>query len=158
MAIKVINEIPGSDAKKSSRKQIEEDIKEAIEKGIPLFEFTGDYNYKYLAQYAAEVAKKIRDEKIREVHKKFRRENLTDDERNIKGFYIWFKSTWEYKKEWITISSRKGEDHRRVFCKIDDVKAFEEKIIEDCKKELAEARTEFVLKDGKWEWIKKRKE
>lgn len=150
MAIKIIDEIPITSKGKARRELIREDIQEAIDKGISLFEFEGDYNYKTLAQNARDVAKSFKAKKLIEVQRKFKEENLTDDEKNIKGFYVWFKSVWEYKHHWIHITSCKGEDNPRVFCKIDDVKNFEQVIIEDCKKVLAEARTDYVLIDGKW--------
>lgn len=154
MAIKVIEQIPIEHERKSSMQQIKDDIQEAIEKGIQLFEFTGDYNYKYLANYAREAARDIRRKKIYEIHKKFRENYFTDDEKNKNGFHVFFKPSWEYKKDWIIITSRKGENRKMVFCKIDDEREFEKKIIEDCKKQLSEARAEYVLNNGKWERIK----
>lgn len=150
MAIKVVDEIPKTNQSRSNRDMIRADIQEALDKGIILFEFEGDYNYKYLAQYVKEEVDRFKARKVREVQTKFKEENLTEDEKTIRGFRFWFKSSYEYKHEWIKVSSCKEEDRRRVFCKIDDVKLFEQKIIEDCHKVLNEARAEYVLSDGKW--------
>ena len=61
MAIKPIEEIPLSlsEQRKSYREQIREDIASAISQKIDKFEFDGDYNWKYLAQYAREEANRI---------------------------------------------------------------------------------------------------
>lgn len=150
MAIKVVDEIPKTNQRRSNRDMIRADIQEALDNGISQFEFVGDYNYKYLAQYAKKEVDRFEARKVREVQTKFKEENLTEEEKNIIGFYLWFKCSYEYKNEWIKVSSCKGEDRRRVFCKIDDVKLFEQKIIENCHKVLNEARAEYVLSDGKW--------
>ena len=54
--IKPIDEIPKNinEQRKIYRKQISDDIQEAIDKGILKFEFVGNYNFKTLAQMARE--------------------------------------------------------------------------------------------------------
>lgn len=156
MSIKVIDEIPQTIHKRSARDMVRADIQEALDNGIRLFEFEGDYNYKTLAQTAREIAERIKDKKIREIQRRFKDENLTEAEKNIKGFYIWFRPWYDYKRNWITISSCKGDEHRRVFCKIDDVGLFEAQIIADCKVELANTRASYEMVGGKWVHINKK--
>lgn len=157
MAIKVIDEIPKTLKASSSKELIKADIQEAIDKSISLFEFEGDYNYKYLGSYARDCAEDIKRTKIKNIQREYRTANLTDDEKNKRGFYVHFKPYWDYKRDWITISTAKGDDHRRVFCKIGDVKIFENKVLEDCKSELERARRTHKLVGDKWEWIKENK-
>ena len=59
--IKPIDEIPKnvSEQRESYRQMIKNDIQEAMSKGIEKFEFIGNYNFKYLAQYAREEAESI---------------------------------------------------------------------------------------------------
>lgn len=61
MSIRPLDEIPQSLAGKrqSYREMIRADIQTAIDQGITKFEFEGDYNWKYLAQYAREEADNI---------------------------------------------------------------------------------------------------
>jgi len=153
MSIREIKELPKEIKQKSARELIRADIQEALDKGINLFEFEGDYNYKYLTSYANEVAEDIRRKKVREIQREFKNENLTEEEKTIKGFYLFFKSGWEYKGYWIKAFSQKGEEHRRIFCQIEDIKLLEDKVIEDCWKCLNKARTTHILENG--EWIRK---
>ena len=59
MSIKPIEGLPPVPESSSRRKMITEDIMTAIAQRIKTFEFEGDYNYKYLAQYAREQAESI---------------------------------------------------------------------------------------------------
>lgn len=155
MAIKIIDEIPQYQKSSNQRDCIRADIQEAIDKGIALFEFEGDYNYKYLAQYAREVARHITTVRARAIRKKFKEDNYTEEEKNIKGFYVWFSGDYIYKDNWIRIVTRKGDDRRRVFCSINDIKVLEDAVIANCKDRLAEARQKYQLIDGKWESVTK---
>lgn len=103
MAIKPIEDIPKNtqQQRESYRAQIRADIQEAIDKGINKFEFVGDYNYKYLAQYAREEARNILAGTIRRRDCKVR----------------WWDRAFD-NYPYIRISSVKGEEHRRVFCEI----------------------------------------
>lgn len=103
MAIKPIDDIPENIAqqRKNYRAKIRADIQEAIDKGISKFEFVGDYNYKYLAQYAREEARNILCNAVRR--------------RNCKARW-WDRAFDNYP--YIRISSVKGEEHRLVFCEI----------------------------------------
>lgn len=103
MAIKPIDDIPKNltQQRESYRALIRADIQEAIDKGINKFEFVGDYNYKYLAQYAREEARNILADTIRR--------------RGCKAHW-WERAFDNYP--YIRIGSVKGEEHRRVFCEI----------------------------------------
>lgn len=103
MAIKPIDDIPKNipQQRESYRAQIRADIQEAIDKGISKFEFVGDYNYRYLAQYAREEAHNILVNAVRRRECKAR----------------WWDRAFD-NYPYIRISSVKGEEHRRVFCEI----------------------------------------
>lgn len=110
--IKPIDEIPQNltQNRKSYREMIRQDILEAIDKGIPAFEFVGDYKYRYLAQYAREEANRVLYGIARERFNRMR----GDEE-------IYISSTDIQWAKYLTISSLKGEtpDKTRVFCKVD---------------------------------------
>ncbi len=154
MSIKPIDAIPTGTHKQSARDMIRADICEAISKGIRLFEFDGDYNYKTLGGNVADIIKEIKRKEICRIQSKFREEFYSDDEKNIKGFHTFFKSAYEYKNYWITVKTTRGDEHRRVFCELGDSKSFESQVIEDCKQALAEARAEHKIVDGKWRRIR----
>lgn len=113
--IKAVDEIPQSpkQTRKGYREQIRADIQEALDKRIEKFEFVGDYNFKYLAQYAREEADRI----VRNLAYKYWR---THPEYSEKLYYNPFSWRDYSALEIIVISSIKGEtpDKRRVFCKI----------------------------------------
>lgn len=69
MGIRAVHEIPQnvSEKRQSYRASIREDLRQAMEQGISKFEFTGDYNYKYLAQYAREEASRLMRELLQEI-------------------------------------------------------------------------------------------
>ena len=111
--IKPIDKIPENpmQAFKTYRQKIRDDIQEAIDKHIPAFEFVGDYNFKYLAQYAREEAVLMN----RAMFRKY----LQDHREEYKDEYVDYYSVAgnDYP---IKISSIKGEtkDTRRVFCSL----------------------------------------
>lgn len=152
MSIREVKELPKEIKQKSARELIRADIQEALDKGINLFEFEGDYNYKYLTGYANDVADDIRREKVREIQREFKRKNLTEEEKTIKGFHVFFNGGWKYKRYWIKAFSQKGEERRRVFCQIEDIKLLEDKVIEDCWIDLNKARKTHILVNGEWIW------
>lgn len=152
--IKVIEEIPIPIKSRSRRDMVRNDIREALDKGIKLFEFAGDPTYKGLSQAAKDVADEFKWKKICEIQTKCREEMLTEDEKKIPGFYVHPKGVWEYKNIWIFISSVKDGEGRRVFCRIDDVKELEEAVKEDFGKALKKARDTHRIADGKWVWIR----
>jgi len=61
MAIKSVDEIPETlqQKRESYRAMIRRDINEALDNHITRFEFEGDYNFKYLGQYAREEADRV---------------------------------------------------------------------------------------------------
>ena len=158
MAIQEIKEIPASPQRVNQRRIIRDDINYAIEKGVSKFEFIGDdFNYTYLASYANDVADRIMVEKIRHWQREYEKEVLTDDELNIKGFYISRKPYYDIKRKYqpIRISSIKGEDRRRVFCEI-DFSDFDRQIKMLSDEQIKDARASHKLINGKWEYIPRR--
>lgn len=118
MAIKEVDYIPESCSKnkESYRVRITRDIREALDNGLTMFEFTGDYNYKYLANHARDVAHQIfRKDIYLPAAKAIKMQFLTEMGR--KGVYL--KSDWEYRNLFINISSRKIDDEIHVYAKID---------------------------------------
>lgn len=118
MAIKEVDYIPESWAKNKGnyRVRITRDIREALNNRVTMFEFTGDYNYKYLANYARDVANQIfRKDIYLPAAKAIKMQFLTEMGR--KGIYL--KSDWEYRNLFINISSRKIDDEIHVYAKID---------------------------------------
>ena len=114
MSIKPIKEIPMNtkDARESYRARIRADINEALEKRIDMFEFEGDYNYKYLAQYAREEADRI----IRHITNKHDREITKVLQKEFNEEYIYVPPI---REAIIVISNRKLEDRNHVYVSID---------------------------------------
>lgn len=114
--IKPIDEIPKNMAeqRRSYRQQIQDDIQEAIDKGIYRFEFVGDYNFKTLSQVAGEEARNV----AFKIVAKWSKDNPQYKER----YRYWIPGSWEVNREMnlIKVSSVKGEtpEKRRVFCEI----------------------------------------
>lgn len=158
MAIQEIKEIPRTTQRLNQRALITDDINYAIENGISKFEFIGDdFNYKYLNAYANDVADRIMSQKIRYWQREYEKEVLTEDERNIRGFYIARKPYYDIKRKYqpIRISSIKGEDRRRVFCEI-DLSDFDRQMKMLSDEQIKDARASHKLIDGKWEYIQER--
>lgn len=140
--IKPINEIPKNinEQRKIYRKQISDDIQEAIDKGILKFEFVGNYNFNTLAQMAREEARNIAFKIVR----KWSAENPQYKER----YKWWIPGSWNVNTEMnlINVSSVKGEtpEKRRVFCEINPdmesvIRAFAEK---ECKEHEEKVKRE----------------
>ena len=114
MAIKPVESMPKSTVapRHSYRAKIRADIEEAIDKRITLFEFEGEYNWKYLAQYAREVADEIWRDTFRKLMLKKRPDNLRSS---------FFSSCPPYilKNQYIKIHSYKQSDRIHVYCVID---------------------------------------
>ncbi|MBR4581793.1 MAG: hypothetical protein IKO32_11225 [Lachnospiraceae bacterium] len=118
MSIKAVSEIPMTlqEKRQSYREMIRKDIQEAIDNHIERFEFEGDYNWKYLAQYAREEADIIwRKTVYYDTAKKVRAELLKDRPGEN---YISMRSGYDYKGEWIKIRTKKGEDRIHVYAEI----------------------------------------
>lgn len=97
--------------RKQYRENIRNDIRNAWDSDIKKFEFVGDYNYKYLAQYAKEEASNliIMIAREQELEKKYKEKYQLNRFR----FY-----PYGHLKELIRISSRKEEDRIHVYCEI----------------------------------------
>lgn len=117
MPIKPVNDIPMTlqEKRASYREMIRQDIYYALTNHISIFEFDGDYNYKYLANYAREEADMIfRRSLYLDVAKRVKEELAK--KLNLK--YI-FTDHWRYKDKYIKIRTKKGEDRIHVFGQID---------------------------------------
>lgn len=133
--IKPIEEIPKNTAqqRESYRDKIRADITEAMKKGIGKFEFVGDYNFKYLAQYAREEADRMFRKRFRDLVLP----HYPEWKERFQQKYI-FLSEWDFRRyNPVKISYIKDEKQgKRVFC---EVSALNEKgILEDCEARLAE--------------------
>lgn len=118
MSIKEVDKIPDDKAKKRQtyRQMIRNDIAEAISKRIPKFELEGDYNYKYLNNYAREEAQRYFASNIyRPLAAKVRE--------YMHGHYDsrWFSvpSEWEVGKLFVQVHKISGEDRPHVFVELD---------------------------------------
>ena len=137
MSIKPIEALPPERESVTRRKMLRDDIMSAISQRITAFEFEGDYNYKYLAQYAREQAdfifgKEVYRPAVKKVREKLKEERLAP--------YIFPPSGLEYKGRFIKIAKRKGEDRNHVYAQIDYDFAdrFEEILEEDTRKKYQE--------------------
>ena len=152
--IKPVDEIPGTNGRTTKRAEIKADILEAIEKGISKFEFEGDYNWTYLGQYAREEAKNIIRDMYFDLMRKLKAENMTDQERHGKGFYVWWTDYWKLNRhgEYIKVTTTKGESRRRVFCEI-HLEDLEPAIRTDFFEKLNEARTRYKWSEAEQRWL-----
>lgn len=107
---------------KTYRQKIREDIQEALDRGISKFEFVGDeYNYRTLASTVREEADRMN------------RTMVSDAIRKADGpeeHYVY--SVYELKSVFpLHISSIKGEKEkeRRVFCEIDSMDDFKDRVL-----------------------------
>ena len=117
MSIKPIEEIPQSlsDKRRSYRECIRDDIKSAIGQKISKFEFDGDYNWKYLAQYAREEADMIWRKTYYDLIAKKKEESGLNDGH----YYYGGIPPYSLKGKYIKISSVKMPDRIHVYCSID---------------------------------------
>ena len=135
--IKEIDKIPATlqEKRQSYREMIRRDIEYAYKNRIQTFEFEGDYNYKYLAQYAREEADYfvrrmiIRPEAIRV------REAMKKEFPDVK--YVCVESEFKYKNRLIQIRSHKAEDRIHVYGQInfDEIDGFYEILLKDSRAE-----------------------
>ena len=119
--IKVVDEIPQTlqEKRESYRDMIRKDINDAVDNNITKFEFEGDYNYKYLAQYAREEASRIYQSRWfrpteRKVVEALRQMYPIERYFSIPG---WWK--WEKDHRVFRIKALKGEGRTHVYCEID---------------------------------------
>ena len=113
MAIKPVEEIPMNKVQKqhSYRQHIRDDINEAIQKHISRFEFEGDYNWKYLAQYAREEADQIWRNTWWEIMRSARMEHHIE--------IVMRLPSYAEKGKYISILNVKMPDRNHVYCQID---------------------------------------
>lgn len=135
--IKPVDEIPQSLAskRKSYREQIRNDIQEALDKGIRKFEFVGDFNFKYLHQYAREEADRI----WRKMFLDITLPHYPEWKEKYKQEYI-FLNEWNLRSyNPIKISSVKSEKpgEKRVFCEILDREKTAKELLAKCEEILA---------------------
>lgn len=111
--IKPVETIPmNATAKRQSyRGMIRGDIEDAIAQGITKFEFDGDYNWKYLAQYAREEADTI----WRRAFANIMREAGSKYGIKVSNYLPCYKDKGQY----IKIHSVKMTDRIHVYCEID---------------------------------------
>lgn len=125
--IRPLDEIPQTPKThwKTYRQKIREDIQEALDKGISKFEFVGDeYNYKTLGQTVREEADRMNRTMVMDAMRKARDEDI------LEGIPTY--SVYELKAVFpLHISTIKGEKEkeRRVFCEIDTIDDFKERVI-----------------------------
>ena len=112
MSIKAIKELPEAASKPTTRAQIRADIQEAIDSDINLFEFDGDYNYKYLAGYAREVVEEMARRIFHPILMEFCKTHDTG--------LTWYNRSM-YKGMYISIIQYKDEKlgRPRVYCRIE---------------------------------------
>lgn len=118
MSIKAVSEIPQTlqEQRTSYREMIRRDIQEAVDNHIERFEFEGDYNWKYLQNYAREEADVIWRKNIYyPIAKKVREEILKDRPGES---YVSMPSGYDYKGRWIKVRTKKGEDRIHVYAEI----------------------------------------
>lgn len=116
MSIKPIEALPPERESVTRRKMLQEDIMSAISQRITAFEFEGDYNYKYLAQYAREQADFIFR---REVYSPAAKKVKDKLKKELQKDYIFLNDYWAYRGQFISIAKRKGEDRNHVYAQID---------------------------------------
>lgn len=135
--IKPVDEIPLTvrGERMSQRQMLQNDIQEAIDKGISKFEFEGDYyNYKYLANYAREEADRILGKILRD---RWGQEPRQPHE-GAEG-YRSYPNHWDQHirdNKYIIIHNIRRDDRNHVFCEI--VPSALDEMIEAHKKYLVE--------------------
>lgn len=135
MSIREVEHIPQtlSQKRQSYRAMIYQDLQEAIDKHIENFEFEGDYNYKYLANYAREEAEMLFLEKYYRPAEKKVKEVL---KKELEKKYIFPKIQYEHRNNFIKIQNVKCEDRNHVYATInyDFIDHFYDILLEDTKK------------------------
>lgn len=112
MAIQALDEIPMNQAERreSYRQMIRDDIESAFQSGVTKFEFVGNYNFKYLAQYAREEARKWLQPKVKLAIK------AECERRGIEQVYL---HVWQAEtNRMIRIHTKKCEDRIHVYCEL----------------------------------------
>ena len=134
--IKPVKEIPQTvrEERISRRRMLQKDMSEAINAGITRFEFDGDYNYKYLAQYAREEADRILNKILSERWEREPRQPF-ESEKTWRSYPKYYDRHIRDKK-YIKIHNVKREDRNHVYCEI--IPEALDEMIEAHKQHLAE--------------------
>lgn len=119
MSIKEVEVIPATpkNGRQAYREMIRDDIKEAIDKRITKFELIGDYNYKYLNQYAREEGERyftrylwspVRKRVCEELQKKYNEK-----------YWFWGPNNYDEARKFIRVHRVKMEDRIHVYVTLD---------------------------------------
>lgn len=149
MPIKLVDEIPltVAEQRESYRERIRQDICYAITNRISTFEFDGDYNYKYLANYAREEASHIF---IRMIYRDASRQVRKTLAEKLQRKYVFPESEFMYKNRYIRIREKKGDDRIHVYGQIDFDFAdkFYEILLKDTEEKYKEIEAREKRKEG----------
>lgn len=149
MPIKLVDEIPltVAEQREAYRERIRQDICYAITNRISMFEFDGDYNYKYLANYAREEASHIFSRMIYRDASRQVRKTLA---KKLQREHVFPESEFMYKNRYIRIREKKGEDRVHVYGQIDFDFAdkFYEILLKDTEEKYKEIEAREKRKEG----------
>ena len=110
--IKKVDTIPGQGGEHTSQKlMINKDIRDAIEKHIERFEFVGDYNFKYLAQYARDEAESV----FRSMFSKCRTEAQQKLREEFKVAWALVPTIHDYRKRLYRVCQRSGKVYMEIY-------------------------------------------
>ena len=110
--IKKVDTIPGQGGEHTSQKLlINKDIRDAIEKRIERFEFVGDYNFKYLAQYARDEAESV----FRSMFSKCRTEAQQKLREEFKVAWALVPTIHDYRKRLYRVCQRSGKVYMEIY-------------------------------------------
>lgn len=110
--IKKVDTIPGQGGEHTSQKLlINKDIRDAIEKRIERFEFVGDYNFKYLAQYARDEAENV----FRSMFSKCRTEAQQKLREEFKVAWALVPTIHDYRKRLYRVCQRSGKVYMEIY-------------------------------------------
>ena len=110
--IKKVDTIPGQGGEHTSQKlMINKDIRSAIEKRIERFEFVGDYNFKYLAQYARDEAESV----FRSMFSKCRTEAQQKLREEFKVAWASVPTIHDYRKRLYRVCQRSGKVYMEIY-------------------------------------------
>lgn len=146
--IKPIEKLPEtlSQRKDSYRARMRADIQQAIDSRTAKFEFVGDYNYKYLAQYAREQARKVFLPYFNQARKDAA--ETIKQKLGLDTCFISSQYELDYCEQFIRISSVKGPERRHVYAEInfDILDNLEEMLLERVMKEYQKKQEKSIKK------------
>ena len=110
--IKKVDTIPGQGGEHTTQKlMINKDIRSAIEKRIERFEFVGDYNIKYLDQYAREEAERV----FTSMFSKCRTEVQQKLREEFKVAWPLVPTIYDYRKRLYRVCRRSGKVYMEIY-------------------------------------------